>query len=285
MTSAEAFASGKGANDENFPVASRLIHPRYRPAILAFYRFVRAADDIADHPNLAPVKKLALLDQLERALTHDGDDPAALALRQEINNRGLEFRQALDILIAFRQDVTKLRYETWDELINYCRYSAATVGRFVLDVHGEDRATWPASDALCAALQVINHVQDCADDRRILDRCYLPLVDFSREQTTPDALLEPRASKALRRVIAGVVQQTVPLLDQARPLAGQIRNRRLCLEVAVIQSLAEQLLHQLARRDPLCERVHLGRVSRVFTGLRGLARGLVARPVCARPTT
>ncbi len=88
---------------------------------------------------------------------------------------GCRPRHAQDLLHAFRQDVTKLRYANWDELIDYCSRSAMPVGRFVLDVHGESRDTWPASDALCAALQIINHLQDCAADYRTLDRVYIPL--------------------------------------------------------------------------------------------------------------
>jgi hypothetical protein len=76
-------------------------------------------------------------------------------------------------------DVTKLRYRDWDDLIGYCAYSAMPVGRFVLDVHGESRATWPANDALCAALQIINHLQDCSSDYRNLNRVYIPLDAFT----------------------------------------------------------------------------------------------------------
>jgi len=144
-----ALRSGKGHRDENFPVASRLIHPRHRGAILAFYEFVRVADDIADHATLAPAQKLELLDRLEAGLTGQHDDsPQATALRTVLRERKLSPRHAQDLLTAFRMDVTKLRYRDWDDLMNYCSYSAMPVGRYVLDVHGEDRATWPANDAL-----------------------------------------------------------------------------------------------------------------------------------------
>ena len=87
---------------------------------------------------------------------------------------------------AFRRDVTKLRYADWGELMDYCRYSAMPVGRYVLDVHGETRATWPLTDALCAALQIINHLQDCAKDYRALDRVYLPLDTMAAQGATPE---------------------------------------------------------------------------------------------------
>ena len=176
MTNPGELRSGKGHRDENFPVASRIIPERHRPAILAFYEFVRTADDIADHASLSATEKIELLDRLEADLLRPGGrSPQALALRHAIAERGLSPQHALDLLKAFRLDATKRRYADWDDLIGYCTLSAMPVGRFVLDVHGESRSTWPTSDAICAALQIINHIQDCADDYRKLDRVYLPL--------------------------------------------------------------------------------------------------------------
>ena len=194
MTTAADLRSGKGSGDENFPVASRLIAPRHRPAVLAFYEFVRVADDIADHAELAAADKLARLDKLEAALLGEHDsEPEGVRLRGVLRERALSPLHAQHLLRAFRQDVTKLRYEDWDDLIDYCRYSAMPVGRFVLDVHGESQATWPANDALCAALQIINHLQDCAKDYRELDRVYLPLDVLATHGTSPRALAAPTA--------------------------------------------------------------------------------------------
>ena len=163
MTSASELRSGKTHRDENFPVASWLIQPRHRAPILAFYNFVRTADDIADHATLDAGEKLRYLDLLEAELLGNGDSQKeAVTLRSALAERSMPPRHALDLLTAFRMDVTKLRYENWDEVIHYCRYSAMPVGRFVLDVHGESPSTWAASDALCAGLQVNNHLQDAA---------------------------------------------------------------------------------------------------------------------------
>ena len=174
MTTVSQSLSGKTARDENFPVASRLIDRRRRPIILAFYRFVRAADDVADNPGLAADEKLALLDHLADSLCGCAHDPEAEPLRLALRAQGIAPKHALDLLDAFRLDAVKNRYGSLDELMDYCRLSAMPVGRFVLDAHGESRSLWPASDALCAALQVINHLQDCGEDYRKLDRVYLP---------------------------------------------------------------------------------------------------------------
>ncbi|MEI9965449.1 MAG: squalene/phytoene synthase family protein [Caulobacteraceae bacterium] len=157
---------------------------------------------------------------------------------------------------AFRRDVTKTRYADWDALMDYCRYSAAPVGRFVLDVHGESRALWPANDALCSALQVINHLQDCAEDYRDLDRVYIPTGELKRAGTSVEALGADRASPELRRVITGLARGTGGLLDRSRPFAAGIKDGRLAYEVALIQRLAESLTARLIRFDPLSERVH-----------------------------
>jgi squalene synthase HpnC len=270
--------SGKGHRDENFPVASRLIHPRHRNAILAFYEFVRIADDIADHATLAPQEKLALLDRLEAGLLGKHDEQsAAVALRAVLRERNLSPRHAQDLLTAFRMDVTKLRYRDWDDLMGYCTYSAMPVGRYVLDVHGEDRAIWPANDALCAALQVINHLQDCQKDYRDLDRVYLPLDALSAAGAGVEDLDREKGTPALRQCLHTLAARTGQLLDQSAAFSSHIRDFRLALEVAVIQSLARRLVALLMRRDPLSEPVHLGAGAVAGVGLIGLFFGIGGR--------
>jgi squalene synthase HpnC len=270
VSSANEFASGKGHRDENFPVASRLVRAELRPTILAFYRFARAADDVADHATADAGQKLAALDRLEAGLRGEaGASAEGYALHIAQQARGLTDRHALDLLEAFRRDVIKRRYADWAELMDYCRYSAAPVGRFVLDLHGESPALWPQNDALCAALQVINHLQDCAKDYRELDRVYVPIDALSAHGLTVQSLEDRRASPQLRAVIAGLARRTRALLDQARPFADRIADRRLALEVGVIQALAESLVHRLERRDPLSERVHHRPVEAAGLALRG----------------
>jgi squalene synthase HpnC len=277
ITPAEA-RSGKGHRDENFPVASRLIHPRHQAPILAFYEFVRTADDIADHSALAPQEKLALIDRLEATLLgKSDDDPVGVALRSQLAARQLSPRHAQDLLAAFRLDVTKLRYRDWDDLIGYCTYSAMPVGRFVLDVHGESRATWPANDALCAALQIINHLQDCGKDYRNLDRVYIPLDVLAETGASVEELAAGRASASLLACIHKVASRTGALLRDSKSFSASIEDTRLALEVAVIQTFAERLVRLLTQRDPLSERVHLGKAGVAGFGVLGLLWGATRR--------
>ena len=257
MTEAAAFQTGKGHKDENFPVASFILKPEHRAPIMTFYRFARVADDVADHASISSDEKLSLLEAMRATLSGKSDaNPEALALRRVLDERRLTSQHGLDLLTAFSRDAVQTRYADWDELMDYCRYSASPVGRFVLDVHGEDPALWPANDALCSALQVINHLQDCAKDYADLDRVYLPQDQLAAAGTSVQALEAPRATPQLKSVISNLARQTAELLDRSRPFAAGIRDGRLAYEVALIQRLAESLTGWLIERDPLSERVH-----------------------------
>jgi len=269
VTDSAAFTSGKSHRDENFPVASWLVRRELRAPILAFYRFARAADDVADHPDASPDRKLDQLARMEASLRGDKGNAESTALRAVLQAHGLTDQHALDLLEAFRRDVTKRRYADWAELMDYCRYSAAPVGRFVLDLHGESTALWPANDALCTALQVINHLQDCGKDHRALDRVYIPVEALAAHGATVDDLAAPRASSTLLRTIEALAGRTADLLGQSRGFAPAIADRRLALEVGAIQALAEDLTNRLSRLDPLSQRVHHRPVEAAGLSLRG----------------
>jgi hydroxysqualene synthase len=253
--------SGKGRSGENFPVGSWLIRRDLRVHVHAFYRFARNADDIADNPALSPDDKVRRLDRMAAIL--DGapgeDSPAAAAMRQSLVETGVTAQHCHDVLRAFRLDATKLRYRDWDDLMEYCRYSASPVGRQLLDLHGESRDTWPASDALCSALQVLNHLQDCADDHRNLDRVYLPLEDLAASGCTVEMLSAPATSPGLRVVIDSLLDRTEALIATARGLSPGVKARGLRWESAVIVALAARLARRLRRGDPLATRVKLSK--------------------------
>lgn len=270
---AAQFRSGKGAGDENFPVASWLVEARHRRPILAFYEFVRIADDIADHATLAEHDKLAHLDRMEASLLgQDDGNPAGIALRDALRERDLSPQHAQDLLRAFRQDVTKRRYRDWDDLVDYCRYSAMPVGRYVLDVHGEDRSTWPASDRVCTVLQIINHLQDCVKDHRNLDRVYIPLDELARTGSSVEELRGPRATPQLLACLHNLADRTSDMLEAGGHLPRQIQDRRLGLEIAAIVTLARHFLQLLRTRDPLSENVRLGKLGVATFGMLGAAR-------------
>jgi farnesyl-diphosphate farnesyltransferase len=267
--------SGKWRSSENFPVGSFLIRRDLRVHVHAFYRFARNADDIADNPAFTADDKIARLDRMAAIL--DGasaeDSPAAAAMRASLLETGLTAQHCHDVLHAFRLDAVKLRYRDWDDLMGYCRYSASPVGRQLLDLHGEGRVTWPASDALCSALQVLNHLQDCADDYRRLDRVYLPLEDLAAERTGADALAAGVSSPGFRRVLDHLLDRTAELVELARGLPPLVASRGLRWESAVIVELAGRLLRRLRHGDPVAGRITLSKSDFLAAFAFGVSRG------------
>ncbi|HEY7608500.1 MAG TPA: squalene synthase HpnC [Alphaproteobacteria bacterium] len=267
--------SGKGAGDENFPVGSFLLPKALRPKVAIFYAYARAIDDIADNPELPAQEKIARLDGFDRALTGASDDPAyakAIRIRETMAGIGDIIRHCRDLIVAFKQDAVKLRYKDWDDLMGYCIKSAAPVGRFLLDLHACPRSGYPASDALCNALQVINHLQDCKEDFRRLNRVYLPTDWLAAEGSAVEDLDRPAASPGLRRALDRCLDATDLLLREAQRLPRQLTSRRLAMESAAILRLAEKLSAMLRRRDPLAERVALGKPGFLLYALLGVGR-------------
>lgn len=269
--------SGKTAAGENFPVGSILMPARLRPHVKAFYTFARAADDIADGPDLSPDDKIARLDRLAVALHGDASVPApavARQLRTSLAQTGVTARHALELVEAFRQDVEKRRYADWNELMAYCDRSAAPVGRYLLDLHGESRDLYPQSDALCNALQVLNHLQDCGEDYRALDRVYIPQDWLAEAGIGVAALGEESCNPVLRGVFDRMLDETGHLLGSAESLPGAMGSRRLAMEAAAILEIANRLAALLREHDPLAERVKLGRLAYAACIVQGIRRGL-----------
>ena len=268
-------ASGKGSGDENFPVGSYLIAKRLRPHVMAYYRFARNADDVGDAPDLSSEEKLRRLNRMGEVLDGaPGDDaPSAAAMRKSLQETGIDPAHCHELLDAFRQDSVKSRYANWQELLDYCRLSAAPVGRYLLDLHGESRDTWKASDALCAALQIINHLQDCAKDYQEIDRVYLSQDWLAADGSGVEDLVKPKCTPGLRATLTRMVEATWPLVEEAKNLPGGVKDRGLRAESAIIVRLAEKLLTALGREDPLAKRVKLGAGEITLAVAAGLIRG------------
>lgn len=269
--------SGKDVEYENFPVGSWLLPAHSRPSVAVFYAFARAIDDIADSPDLAPDDKVRRLDGFERALLEPAhEEPGfekASAMRRTLERAGITTRHCRDLIDAFKQDATKRRYASWDELIHYCERSAAPVGRFLLDLHGGSRDGYGPADALCNALQIINHLQDCQEDYRLLDRVYLPLDWMADAGTTVEALDARRSTTGLRCVLDRCLDGVDSLLRAAAPLPGGLRDRRLSMESGAILDIARTLSGRLRRGDPLARRIALSKFDYAVCCARGAALG------------
>ena len=267
--------SGKTSKNENFPVGSFLLSKVVRPHVAVFYAFARAIDDVADNPEIAPQEKIDTLDGFDKALMGLNDDPMfekAHIVRSSLIYTGVPIQHCRDLISAFKQDAVKSRYDNWDDLIDYCDRSAAPVGRYLLDLHGVSKDLYPASDALCNALQVINHLQDCQEDYREMDRVYLPQDWMTRAKIGVDALNKPFTGRGLRQVMDNCLSETAELLNIARQLPGSMLNRRLAMESAAIIRIAEQLVDELRVRDPLAERVALTKPQYMLCCAQGVLR-------------
>lgn len=267
------------AATENFPVGSRLLPQALRPTVAAFYAFARAADDIADDPHIPAQGKLELLDALDRALTGETSDHshAALARAAELRAIFLERRLSLDhprhLLIAFRADSVNRPCRTWSDLLAYCRYSADPVGRFLLDLHEEDPSTYPAADALCTALQILNHIQDCQDDYRLLQRVYVPTAWLDEHGLTARSLLANRETPALRAIVNHMLDGVDRLNDNAAALPGGVKRRGLRMEAMAILAISRRLAAKLRRKDPFASRVALSGVEKFGAMAGGVILG------------
>jgi phytoene/squalene synthetase len=142
-------------------------------------------------------------------------------------------------------------------MIHYCRYSAMPVGRFMLDVHGESTSTWAASDAICAGLQINNHLQDCAKDYKTLNRVYLPRDALAASDASVEMLGEATSPAPLLKCLHELAERNEALLSDGWSLAAEVKDFRLGLEISIIRAFADKIVRMLKIGDPLSERVHL----------------------------
>jgi len=211
------------AGGENFPVALRLLPRGVRDHLLAVYGFARLADDIGDE---AQGDRLELLDwlsaELDRACRGVASHPLLARLTPTIRQFDLPLDPFLRLIEANRRDQVVRRYETFDDLIAYCMVSAAPVGELVLrifEVSSPERIA--LSDDVCSGLQVVEHIQDVAEDVA-RDRVYLPQSDLRSLGCPEDQLRAPRTSPALRAVLRYEAGRARRLLGSAVPLARQL---------------------------------------------------------------
>jgi phytoene synthase len=251
---------------ENFPVASVLLPARLRQPVAAIYRYARSADDFADEGALPAAERLALLDGYRRELdaiaagaptTH----PVFLALRPVIAEYRLPLALFRDLLDAFAQDVAKTRYADFAELMDYCRRSADPVGRLLL--HLFDAATpdnLRRSDAVCSALQLINHWQDVGvDAAKPVPRIYLPQDEMARFGVAEEAILRRAATAEFFALMRFQVDRARALMQEGAPL-GRTLPGRIGLEIRAIVAGGLSILDKIeaAGYDVFARRPVLG---------------------------
>lgn len=239
---------------ENFPVASLLLPKRLRRPISVIYAFARTADDFADEGTDTIQTRLANLNHYSEQLRqleqpdHQPTDPIFLALQDVIQQHQLPLALFEDLLIAFRQDVVKTRYANFDEVLDYCRYSANPVGRLLLHLNGNpSEAQLQQSDAVCSALQLINFFQDIVQDMTEQDRIYLPQDELTVFGLTEDDLIANN-SQRLAPLMRSLYTRTANLMAKGVPLGASLKGR-LGWEVRAMTLGGIETLHQLMSQD------------------------------------
>ncbi len=267
--------SGKDADYENFPVGSCFLPSHLRPHIARYYHFARAIDDIADSPKTSADEKISRLEGFAKSIRGDDISTPAYStghqMRESLAETNITEKHCLDLIAAFKQDAVKNRYQNWGELVDYCLLSAAPVGRYLIDLHGGTEGGYGSSDALCIALQVINHLQDCKEDFLEMDRVYIPADWMAANGVTVESLNQPNISVPLRQALRQVIVATANLMQEAYKLPSGLYSRRLAMESQVIINIADCLIDQLKVKDPLAQRVKLSKPAYVWCVARGIS--------------
>ena len=269
----------KKAKDENFPVSGFLIRKDLRKIVELYYQFARFADDIADNPKLTPKTKIDKLNELEEIF--DGQKKYkgeklkfALDLRQEFIKNQLDRSLVTDLLVAFRQDAIGFDYETIGQLVNYCTYSAAPVGRFLLAIYNENPSSYLPANSLCAALQIVNHLQDIKYDAINLKRIYIPSELLKKYGIEKNVLTKDKSSEGLKHMVRKLLDLVKGQLKEGELLLNIVKSRRLRLEIAVIISLTNILIKKIIASDVLTENIKLTKWNKICGLISGCLRFL-----------
>lgn len=272
----------KTKNEENFPVGSFLIKKKYRRVVFDYYDFARYADDIADDYKLKPESKLKELDNLENILIGAKKSKSAkmqfvLKLKKDFVEHNLSNSLATDLLVAFRKDAENIEYKTWNQLIDYCRYSAAPVGRFMLALHDESPSTFLPATSLCVALQVLNHLQDLKKDVENLNRIYLPTEMLKKFKVTKNDLTKDKTSPNLEKLIIEILSRVKGLQKEAEILPQIVKNFGLRAEICVILSLTNFMVKRLYKDDVLAKNIKFSKLDWILATINGIRKAIFTK--------
>ena len=267
--------SGKSYSDENFPVASFLMKKKIRSVVRVFYFFARMADDIADHQTLSSNQKKKILLFFDNAISKS----------KKTNNKVLDkmiakFKElpsgkkySRNLLKAFIMDASNKKYKNWNDLLYYCKFSANPVGRFVIDAVNERKnieKIYEASDSLCTALQIINHIQDCKKDFKELNRVYIPESFFKKYSLDKKILRKSKSIENFERLKIEIVDNVLVSLRKTKLGLRKIQSWRLRKETLIILNIAKRLCNLLKINDPLEKQIKLSRIDFIFCFFKGI---------------
>ena len=269
------FMSGKSYSDENFPVASFLMTKKIRKIVRIFYFFARMADDVADHKTLTKHQKIKILKSFDNAILKNKQSHNKVLQDMILEFKGLPSgkKYSRNLLKAFLMDASNKKYIKWSDLLYYCKYSANPVGRFVIDAVKEKNnleKIYEASDNLCTALQIINHMQDCKKDLEELNRVYIPESLFKKYSINKSILKKSRSMGNFEKLKVEIIENVLTSLKTTKIGLSFIQSWRLRKETLIILNIAKRLCNLLKKRDPLKEKVKLSRIELIFCFFKGI---------------
>lgn len=272
----------KNKDQENFPVGMMMFGKEKRQIVSDYYRFARYGDDIADNPDIKPQNKINKLYELEDIFLSNKPYKGqklkfVLKLRKEFDKFQLSTSLATDLLIAFRKDSMGFDYQTWGQLVDYCKYSAAPVGRFMLAIHNENPSTYLPATSLCVALQIVNHVQDIKYDAKVLKRIYLPAEMLKKYNVDTKDLFKDKSSLGLKKVIEIIMQQTQGLIKEGSILPELVRSFSLRTELCIILSLTNIMVKKILKGDVLAKNVKLSKWDWLKAIISGASKALLTK--------
>lgn len=262
---------------ENFPVASIFLPKSVAKPILAFYNFARITDEIADSKTLSQAEKLTQLNHIYYLLqTQQPDEkyPYLQPLFQHTKNGNISIKNCLALIEAFIQDAQNPEYNNFDDVLKYCRKSAASVGRIVLEACGEYHADYDASDKICSVLQILNHLQDLKSDYTNLQRLYFAKNYFPNLE---DLKLSHENIKVME-FKTEILNQTNNLLNEAKNLAKTICRNRVRVEIQTIINVCYALQEKLLSNNIMAKRVELTKTEKLFCLLKAIPQAIFQKP-------
>lgn len=248
----------KTSQREDFPV-SMLVSRRYKPLVNAYYQAARFADDIADNPMLSSAQKLEKLAAVREAFMQpdkSGDLQLIRGLGRLFVAERLDASLFLDLLEAFERDAAGKPIRIWEELIEYCRFSAAPVGRFMLAIHDESPNTYLPAENLCAVLQLLNHMSGIKEDLSLLRRCYIPQSMMDEYDVRASDLGLQTTLPEVRRLLVSLMLKIEKMQPDAEILPHLVKNFRLRVNVCVILSLINSMIQKYKNTDILQAGIH-----------------------------
>ena len=266
----------KDMKQEDFPVGM-LIDKNKQLVVEAYYLAAREADNIADNISITCTEKLEALEKIEQEFFLAKSKSNSAKLGQLFRQENLDSSLYTDLFVAFRKDCNDFKPQIWEQLLDYCRYSAAPVGRFVLALHDETPTSYLPAEGLCAVLQIINMLKDIKFDVCKLRRCYIPqelLSEFSVYETDFCLL---KSTIQVKKLITSIAQRLEAMLADAKILIPLIKNRRLRAEVCVIFSLTNCMLKKIKKGDVIAQKIRLNKFDWIKALIIGCCQSVFIR--------